>query len=92
MITGHAYTLLDVVDLYSRGQVKHTLAKLRNPWGAESYHGKWSDKDFDSWTREWRKQVNLKRADDGIFYMPYDNFLNYYEWIAAAIYKVQGNT
>lgn len=89
LISGHAYTLLDVVDLVDgRGRVKHTLAKMRNPWGSESYHGQWSDNDA-SWTREWRKQVGLVKANDGVFYMPYDNFLNYYEWIAAAMIKAR---
>lgn len=29
--------------------------------------------------------MGLKKADDGIFYMPYKDFLAYYEWVAAAI-------
>lgn len=50
LVSGHAYTLLDVVDLVNgSGTVIHTLAKMRNPWGSESYHGKWSDND-SSWT------------------------------------------
>ena len=33
LITGHAYSLLDIQDLKnSDGSVAHTIAKLRNPW------------------------------------------------------------
>lgn len=42
--SGHAYTFLDVFDLKdSAGNVKHKLAKIRNPWSSEGYNGKWSD-------------------------------------------------
>lgn len=45
LITGHAYTLLDVVDV--DGGV--TLAKIRNPWSSEKYVGPYSDKSSE-WT------------------------------------------
>lgn len=37
--TRHAYSLLDLVHL-SNGV---RLAKIRNPWGSEKYHGEYSD-------------------------------------------------
>lgn len=50
LVSGHAYTLLDVKDLHnSAGQVQHTLAKLRNPWNEEQYNGPWKDDD-PNWT------------------------------------------
>jgi len=34
LITGHAYTFLDVQELKdSDGNIAHTIAKVRNPWG-----------------------------------------------------------
>ena len=60
LVDGHAYTFLDVQELKdSSGNVKHTIAKLRNPWGSEKYKGPFSDGD-SAWTEEWKQQVNLK--------------------------------
>lgn len=49
--TGHAYSLLGIRYLKdSAGNVVHTLAHMRNPWGVENYVGPWSDKS-SLWTR-----------------------------------------
>jgi hypothetical protein len=48
---------------------------MRNPWGKEMYSGPWRDDD-SLWTDDFKLQANLVEADDGIFYMPYDNFDN----------------
>jgi hypothetical protein len=78
LITGHAYSFLEIADLKdSSGKIVHTIAKVRNPWGSEKYSGPFSDDD-DSWTKEWSDQVDLKVADDGIFWMPYKNFLKFF--------------
>lgn len=45
LVSGHAYTLLDVKKL-SNGV---RLARVRNPWSSEAYRGPWSDKS-DKWT------------------------------------------
>ena len=50
---------------------------MRNPWGSEKYTGPFSDSD-SSWTQAWKDQVGLKVADDGIFWMPYSNFLTFF--------------
>jgi len=52
LISGHAYTLLDVLEL-STG-VK--LAKVRNPWNNEHYKGDWSDSS-SKWTAALRKEA-----------------------------------
>lgn len=50
LISGHVYTLLDIVQL----EGGPTLAKLRNPWSKERYIGPWSDDD-SRWTDAWRQ-------------------------------------
>lgn len=72
LISGHAYTLLDVKEVGG-----HTLAKVRNPWAKESYKGAWRDSD-PNWTASMKAAVNLKVADDGIFWMPYENFVKFF--------------
>ena len=45
LVTGHAYTLVDSVQLKQDGKVVHELFKMRNPWGKEKYSGPWNDHD-----------------------------------------------
>lgn len=55
LISGHAYTFLDVAKLKDEaGNVVHVLAKLRNPWNMERYKGPFRDND-DVWREhpEW---------------------------------------
>ena len=74
LTSGHAYSLLDVRTLnWSDGSVAYRIAKLRNPWNSERYVGKWSDND-PGWTADFKAQVGLSAADDGIFWMPYENY------------------
>lgn len=49
LTSGHAYSLLDIVDL----EDGPTLVKMRNPWSSEKYNGPWSDSD-SRWTDAWR--------------------------------------
>ena len=87
LITSHAYTFLDVQELKdSSGKVAHVIAKLRNPWSSERYIGKWNDDDDESWTDEWKEQVNLVDRNDGIFWMPYENFLKFFRFLDVAYY------
>ena len=69
LVTGHAYTLLGVVEL-SNGV---RLVKLRNPWGSELYTGPWFDGD-PRWTHALKEEAGMVAADDGIFHMPLENF------------------
>jgi hypothetical protein len=78
LTSGHAYSLLDVKVLKNPdGSAAHRIAKMRNPWSKEGYKGKWSDSD-SSWTDDFKKQVDLQVADDGIFWMPYENYKNFF--------------
>lgn len=87
LVSGHAYSLLDVQDLKdASGNVVHTIAKVRNPWSSENYHGKFSDDD-SSWTDEWKQQVNFKKSNDGVFWMPYENFIRFFDRSGVAYYQ-----
>ena len=65
----HAYTVLGTKTL-STGQ---RLVKMRNPWGAETYSGKFSDGSSD-WNAELLEEVEHKQDDDGVFYMPVEDY------------------
>jgi len=39
--------------------------------------GAWSDKS-DLWTPDLKKQLGVETRDDGIFYISYEDYMNYY--------------
>lgn len=55
--------------------------KLRNPWGSFEWKGDWSD-NSEFWTDQAKKQVGLTTADDGSFWIDYEEFRQYYDQIS----------
>ena len=53
------------------------LVKLRNPWGEGEWKGDWGDKS-SKWNPELRQQLDHMDADDGIFFMPFKEWLRYF--------------
>ena len=79
LVGSHAYTVTGVFE--ARGNIPR-LVKLRNPWGKSRYHGPWSKK----WLRD-RNMINEMRllddlADDGEFYLTYQDFTKYYKCLS----------
>ena len=86
VVQGHAYTLLKVDVLNCQGQ-QIKLVQLRNPWGKGEFKGAWSDYD-QNWNyvdqRE-RQRIGFNpNKDDGIFFIPWDNFWNEFRAITVA--------
>ena len=82
---GHDYTLINVYKVDDN--VK--LVKLKNPYGNNEYTGDWSDYS-DKWTPELKKQCDFKEeGEEGIFYFPYRDFLEYFDVIHIS--KVEEN-
>ncbi|XP_037943843.1 calpain-D isoform X2 [Teleopsis dalmanni] len=71
----HAYSVLDVKDIHG-----HRLLKLRNPWGHFSWRGDWSD-DSDLWTNELREILMPHGASEGVFWISFEDVLNYFDCI-----------
>mmetsp|Transcript_22048 Transcript_22048/g.50271 ORF Transcript_22048/g.50271 Transcript_22048/m.50271 type:complete len:254 (+) Transcript_22048:1-762(+) len=77
---GHAYSILDVVEVNSGpmgiGGTTFWLVKIRNPWGAGEWKGDWGDK-----SELWKKHPRVKEvckfadADDGAFWMCWDDYV-----------------
>ena len=80
LISNHAYTIINIYEInYNESQLR--LIKLRNPWGEKEFNGDWSDKS-PKWNDELKKLVNFEGVkDDGIFYMSFDDFVEYYSLI-----------
>ena len=78
LYSGHAYTLLNAVEVNTRTG-NDQLVQIRNPWGEYEWNGDWSDKST-RWTSELRSQVGHIDADDGTFFMSINDFYNMYSY------------
>ncbi|KAJ0063805.1 hypothetical protein NL108_006772 [Boleophthalmus pectinirostris] len=79
LIKGHAYAITDT-DKVQRGSEEILLYKLRNPWGFVEYEGPWSDKsnEWDSVDEAEKARVELKRTEDGEFWISAEDFSNFF--------------
>lgn len=53
---------------------------MRNPWGHDGeWTGEWSDKDEASWTPAIKKELGAVDANDGVFFIPIDRYLDHFD-------------
>lgn len=89
IVKGHAFSVLDVVELKKNGRVTYKLVKLRNPWGSEKYYGPFSDKS-SKWDEDpsYRRQAGgVKEANDGVFFLPYNIWAMTMQQVSVAFTK-----
>eukprot|EP00571_Detonula_confervacea_P007096 CAMPEP_0172325610 /NCGR_PEP_ID=MMETSP1058-20130122/54457_1 /TAXON_ID=83371 /ORGANISM="Detonula confervacea, Strain CCMP 353" /LENGTH=397 /DNA_ID=CAMNT_0013042201 /DNA_START=44 /DNA_END=1238 /DNA_ORIENTATION=- len=82
LVAGHAYSVIQAREV-SDGMIgtgpTFKLLQLRNPWGSFEWKGDWSDK-----SKKWKKHPGIKKklklevADDGAFWMSFDDFKKVY--------------
>lgn len=88
----HAYSLLEAVEILKLGDDRYRclkegessfgknierLVKLRNPWGHGEWKGDWGD-DSVKWTPELKEALKFEKSEDGVFFMTYNDFVEYY--------------
>lgn len=73
ILTLQSYSLLrqERVPTHDGGYVD--IIQLRNPWGNFEWKGDFSD-ESPVWTEEAKRICDLKVADDGFFWMSWDDF------------------
>ncbi len=71
LLTQHAYGILRCATTARGGQ---RLVQLRNPWGMKEWTGRWSDGSRE-WTPELRAELQHVDADDGSFWMAFEDFV-----------------
>eukprot|EP00913_Durusdinium_trenchii_P004034 g3736.t1 len=84
IVKGHAYSLLRVEEVDG-----HRLVQLRNPWGNTEWRGKFrseclsllEDGDEESWTQKMTKKLGHTSADDGTFWMAFEDFVLHYRCV-----------
>ena len=88
IVQGHAYTLIGAHDVDGK-----KLVQLRNPWGQFEWKGEWSDGDA-KWDEFPKVKAALKPsvADDGIFYMSFENFVKNFRKVDVCLREREVNT
>ena len=75
LVKCHAYVILGVQTLESTGE---KMVKMRNPWGVESFNGKYKDSAMSSSVRS---ELDHTNSNDGTFWMTLDEFMNDTQYI-----------
>ena len=83
LVTGHAYSISGSIEFDIGPGVKARLLRVRNTWGNKEWNGPWSDSDQTNWTLSRRREVikkfgTFQEKNDGIFFIPIEDFKNYY--------------
>lgn len=77
LITTHAYSVIDYYELTDKLNNKTPLLKIKNLWGVNEWEGDWSD-NSTKWNDELRKLLNHENKQDGIFWIAYSDYVNFY--------------
>ena len=77
LITNHAYTVINSAVLKKSNGAEIKLLKMKNIWGTNEWVGDWSD-NSTKWTQEFKKEVGLEPKQDGIFWISYEDYLQFY--------------
>ena len=77
LVTNHSYMIIDNIILKNPNGTEVKLLKIRNPWGTNEWLGDWSD-DSRKWNDDFKKKVDLENKEDGIFWMAYEDFIQFY--------------
>lgn len=75
--SSHAYSVLDAREVRDARGRPRRIVQLRNPWGKYEWNGEFSD-NSPLWTPELRKKLNVQVSDDGVFWMPWSQFIRFY--------------
>lgn len=75
---GHAYSVLRAIEYNGE-----RLLLVKNPWGDTEWNGRWSDGSKE-WTPEALKDLGFTFGNEGIFWMPYEDFLERFSRIWRA--------
>lgn len=80
LVKGHAYSVTKATTVNYHGRDVR-LVRVRNPWGNErEWEGDWGDKSsqWKGLSESEKRQMNLNFADDGEFWMSFDDFTRYF--------------
>lgn len=77
IIAFQSYSIINLAVAPDKYGVPTKLIQLRNPWGRFEWNGEWSD-ESDQWTEEAKRIVQYEERDDGVFWMPFLAFQQFF--------------
>ncbi len=77
LITNHAYLVIGTAKVKNPNGDDILLLKLKNLLGINEWSGDWSDNSL-KWTKQSIEVTKLKRKEDGIFWMSFNDYLQFY--------------
>lgn len=77
LITNHSYAVIGTAVLKKPNGNEIQLIKMKNVWGTNEWIGDWSDQSL-KWTQEFKKAVGLQTKEEGVFWMSYDDYVQFY--------------
>ncbi len=86
LLENHSFSLVSAFERKVNGE-NVRLIKLRNPFGMGEWNGDWSD-NSSKWTAAAKKvfpEFDEKRANDGIFWIDFDNFCKYFQIVSICV-------
>lgn len=84
LVPNHAYSIVRVCETKHKGVC---LMKVRNTWGDSEWKLKWSDADTESWTPPLKAELGFVQANDGMFWMAPDDFVQRFERITRCVLR-----
>ena len=79
LITNHAYQIIDTAKVKNPNGDDIQLLKIKNLLGTNEWCGDWSDNSL-KWTQEAIDHINLEKKEDGIFWMSFNDYLQFYSF------------
>jgi calpain-15 len=76
----HAYTFIGCKEVDGM-----RFVQLRNPWGGFEWKGDYSD-NSTLWTDRLKKELGYVKAEDGAFFMLFDDFFKYFPYTFSCKY------
>eukprot|EP00828_Plagiopyla_frontata_P009193 TRINITY_DN14721_c0_g1_i1.p1 TRINITY_DN14721_c0_g1~~TRINITY_DN14721_c0_g1_i1.p1 ORF type:complete len:528 (+),score=81.70 TRINITY_DN14721_c0_g1_i1:96-1679(+) len=73
LVASHAYNPLETCEYSLTNGSLIQLVKVQNPWAQEVYQGPFRDNDPE-WTEEMRQQCGSTVNDDGVFFIPIEEY------------------
>ena len=79
LITNHAYQIIDTANVKNPNGDDIQLLKIKNLLGTNEWCGDWSDNSL-KWTKEAMDHIKLEKKEDGIFWMSFNDYLQFYSY------------
>lgn len=86
LVGEHSYGIIKAARVKDKDGKTVDLCQLRNPWGNFEWSGRWSDNSAE-WTDELRKELGVVRADDGLFWMDFEDLNDFFPRVQICKYE-----